>query len=187
MKKHVQYLGVFAALLLILTIVNVLTNGSLSHLGIYPRSATGLIGVFLSPFIHSGWQHFFSNIISFSVLSVFLFQFGEKRFYRVLAVSWLLTGLSVWLLARDAYHVGLSGVIYALWSYLLIYGVMRRSVKSMLISFLILIFYGSMVFGVFPGQARISFESHLFGAIVGGYFGWRYARKDKRMADRVVG
>ncbi len=187
MHKQIRYLGIFAAVLFALTIVNVVGGGVLSKFGVLPRQVSGLIGIIFSPAIHGSWSHFINNILAFSILSFFLFQFGEKRYYRVLMASWLLTGIAVWLFARSSYHIGLSGIVYALWGYLLVYGVMRRALKSMIISFIVLVFYGSMVFGVFPIRQWMSFESHLFGALIGSYFGIYYARRDKKQAKKVIG
>ncbi|WP_413111740.1 rhomboid family intramembrane serine protease [Thaumasiovibrio sp. DFM-14] len=187
MQKHVKYLGVFGGGLLALTALNVVYGGGLSHWGILPRQLSGLTGIVFAPVLHASWSHFFGNILSFYVLSFFLFQFGAARYYRVLFVSWILTGFAVWLFARAHYHIGLSGVIYSLWAYLLVYGVLRKSIKSAAIALVVVLIYGSFIWGVFPAQRWMSFESHLFGALIGGYFGFFYARRDKCRADKVVG
>nr|WP_086938463.1 rhomboid family intramembrane serine protease [Thaumasiovibrio occultus] len=187
MRQHLINLGVFLAILLALTVVNVVFF-SIDSWGILPRDSAGLKGILFSPLIHASFPHFFGNAVSFSILSVALIQFSARRYYRILIISWLLTGLAVWLLARgNSYHVGLSGIIYALWGYLICYGFLRRSIKSLLISLAVLIFYGGMLFGVLPSNFRISFESHLFGAVVGGLLAYYDAQRDKKRASADIG
>ena len=81
--------------------------------------------------------------------------------------SCVFTGLLVWFFARDAYHIGLSGVIYSLLFFLFFSGVFRKDTRLLTVALLVVFIYGSMVWGIFPYDWRISFESHLSGSIVG--------------------
>lgn len=136
------------------------------RLGIYPRNASGIIGIFTSPFIHSSWSHFFSNIGPVFILMTMLKVFYENVFNIVMSGSLLLTGILVWIFGKEVFHVGASGVIYALISFIFWSGIFKGSNKSIVLGLIILIIYSSYFDGLKPREG-VSWESHLFGAIVG--------------------
>lgn len=141
---------------------------SLSRLGIWPLEARGLPGIILSPLIHGDAEHLFNNTIPLFVLGTALFYFYSDVAPRVLAVIWIATGLLVWLSARPAWHIGASGVVYGLASFLFLSGLIRRYFRLMALSLLIVFLYGSMVWGMFPFiGSTISYESHMLGAVTG--------------------
>jgi hypothetical protein len=94
--------------------------------------------------------------------------------FRVLGYIWLLTGIAVWLFARDSYHIGASGIVYGLAAFLALSGVLRNDTRLMSISLLIIFLYGGMIWGVLPLFQRISWESHLAGALAGVFCAIRY-------------
>jgi membrane associated rhomboid family serine protease len=89
------------------------------------------------------------------------------RLVRLSITVTLLGGLLVWLLGRNAYHIGASGLIFGFWAYLLVYGYVKRDLKAIAIAMAVFAFYGGMVFGLLPSARGLSFESHLFGALIG--------------------
>ncbi|HPN49718.1 MAG TPA: rhomboid family intramembrane serine protease [Bacteroidales bacterium] len=153
---------------------------SLIHLGIYPLSAKGLLGIVLAPFIHENANHLYSNIIPFFVLTILLFYFYKDIAYEILGFSWIMTGILVWLGARPAYHIGASGVVYALMAFHVLSGMVRKNPRLLAISLLIVFFYGGMIWGIFPdfipGRA-ISWESHLAGTITGSILAIYYRKE----------
>jgi membrane associated rhomboid family serine protease len=64
-------------------------------------------------------------------------------------------------------HIGASGLVYGIAFFLISYGIFKKDFKALLISIVVIFFYGSLVYGILPYQPGISWESHLFGAIVG--------------------
>ena len=94
-------------------------------------------------------------------------QHGIKRY--VLVSLWLIlaTGVLVWLFGRSAIHVGMSGVVYGYFGYLVLAGFLSKEPKLILISLAVIVFYGGMIVGVVPEKAFVSWESHLFGFISG--------------------
>jgi len=135
--------------------------------GVKPRSISGLWGVLFSPYLHGDFGHIVNNSAPILVLSWALYYFYRKIATQVLAISWVAGGLLVWIFAREAYHIGMSGVIYSLAFFIFFSGVFRKEAKVMAIALFVAFLYGSMVWGVFPTDPSISFEGHLFGAIVG--------------------
>lgn len=137
-------------------------------LGIYPRKFTSLTGILTSPFIHSGFRHLFNNTLPLFILGTALFYFYSQVSFRVLLWITLLTGLAVWLTARPAWHIGASGIVYGLASFLFVSGIIRRHIPLMGLSLLVAFVYGEMVWGIFPGfRMDISWESHMLGAAAG--------------------
>jgi len=141
---------------------------SLHTLGIFPGKSSSLTGIITSPFIHSGTRHLFNNTIPLFILGTALFYFYSQVAFRVLLWSTLLTGMAVWLTGRPSWHIGASGVVYALASFLFLSGIIRRHIPLMALSLLVAFVYGEMVWGIFPGfRIDISWESHMLGAAAG--------------------
>lgn len=141
---------------------------TLHTLGIFPGKGSSLTGIITSPFIHSGARHLFNNTIPMFILGTALFYFYSQVSFRVLLWSTLLTGLAVWLTGRPSWHIGASGVVYALASFLFLSGIIRRHIPLMGLSLLVAFVYGEMVWGIFPGfRIDISWESHMLGAAAG--------------------
>ena len=158
---------VLCAVLLTIEIINLFTGRWLNGLGTIPRSVDHLPGMFFSPFLHGSTHHFISNITPFAVFTFLVLQHGIKRY--VLVSLWLIlaTGVLVWLFGRSAIHVGMSGVVYGYFGYLVLAGFLSKEPKLILISLAVIVFYGGMIVGVVPEKAFVSWESHLFGFISG--------------------
>lgn len=146
----------------------------LFRFGVLPRTAEGLLGILLSPFVHDDLEHLFNNSAPILVLGWLLVYFYPKAAWRVVLASWILGGAWVWITARDSYHIGASGIIYGMAAFLFFSGLLRRRIALMAVSLIVVFLYGSMVWGVLPLQARISWESHLFGAMAGVVVAWFY-------------
>jgi len=146
----------------------VISETDFHFLGIFPRKVTSLTGIITSPFIHSGFRHLFNNTLPLFILGTALFYFYSQVSFRVLLWITLLTGLAVWLTGRPAWHIGASGIVYGLASFLFVSGIIRRHIPLMGLSLLVAFVYGEMVWGIFPGfRIDISWESHMLGAAVG--------------------
>ena len=144
-------------------IIDIILPMNLSVYGIYPRKADGLAGILFAPFLHGGWSHLLSNSIPMLVLTTVLFWFYRNLATKVLVLSALMGGTLVWIFARSSYHIGASGVIFALVSFLIASGIFRKKVKALLLAIVIIFLYGGVVWGILPTQAGVSWESHLFG------------------------
>jgi len=139
--------------------------------GLLPRSFSGLKGIVFMPLLHSqhDLHHLINNSVVFFLLLGSLIYFYRGVAFRVLIFSWLLTGLLVWIYAnnRGAYHIGMSGVIYALLGFLFVSGVLRKYLPLQALSLLIVFLYGNMIWGIFPIRANVSWEGHFMGLLVG--------------------
>lgn len=166
-KKQLISLAWLIGLMLVVELMNLLSGRMLTGFGIIPRSAESLPYIFTAPFIHGSLSHFLSNMLTFSVFVLLLFQFGTKRFVYISLLLIVMTGLTVWLLGRNASHIGASGIIYGYFGFLVLAGIISRRLVLSLISVFVAIFYGAMIFGVLPSSPYVSWESHLFGFLSG--------------------
>jgi membrane associated rhomboid family serine protease len=139
----------------------------LAVLGIYPRSFQGMIGILLAPMIHGSLLHLLSNSLPLLFLGVVLFLFYDRIARRVFFQCYFFTNILVWIFARPSLHIGASGLVYGIAAFLIFFGIFRKDIKSIMISIIIIILYGGLVYGIFPNQPGVSWESHLLGALVG--------------------
>jgi len=160
--------------------LNTLLPINLNQFGIVPRSFSHLSGILFAPFLHGSLGHLFSNFIPFVIFGGLIGLKSRSRFWLLFIIHIVSTGGLVWLFARgNSVHIGMSGVIYAFWGYLIVYGVVRRQFLHIVISIVTLVCYGGLVFGVLPTRSGISFESHLLGAVVGAVSGYLFAKSER--------
>lgn len=160
--------GILIFFMWLVKIIEVLFDIDLTRFGIYPLSARGLPGIILSPFIHANFNHLFNNSLPLFFLATALFYFYSEVASKVFIWTYILTGLFVWLAGREAWHIGASGLVYGLASFLFFSGIIRRYFRLIALSLLIVFLYGSMVWGISPGIYRnVSWESHMLGFFSG--------------------
>lgn len=172
--------GTLAVLWLVLLCDSVLFGGHLLRFGIVPRSLPGLRGIAFAPFLHVGASHLLANSIGLVLLGGLVLLRNEADFWIVTLVGALVGGLGTWLFARSEIHVGASGVIFAYFGYLVSTGFFERRFGAIVISLLAVFGWGSLIFGVLPGQPGISWESHLFGLAAGAGSAWLIAQRRPR-------
>ena len=138
--------------------------------GIYPKTLVGLRGILLRPFIHGDIYHIYHNTIPLFMLSMALFYFYRPIAWKVLFFGIVFSGLLTWLIGRQSYHIGASGLIYVLVSFIFFKGVFAKYFRLIALSLAIVFIYGSMIWYVFPVKENMSWEGHLSGLIVGFVF-----------------
>ncbi len=157
----------FIFLIWVIKLVDYTDDLSLYRFGNQPRSLIGLPGIIFSPFIHSDFNHLISNTFPLLILGTGIIYFYRELAYKVIFWIWMSGGILVWLAARDSYHIGASGLIYGIASFLFFSGIFRRDTRLTAISLLVVFLYGSLVWGIFPFTPEISWEYHLLSAISG--------------------
>lgn len=145
-----------------------------SDYGVYPRKLEGLLGVFLTPLIHGDFKHLTNNSVPLIVLGTGVFYFYRDVAFKIHIWIWVLSGLWIWLAARPAHHIGASGLVYGLASFIFFSGIFRRYYKMLALSLLVVFLYGSMVWGIFPIKVGVSWEGHLYGSIAGLILAYHY-------------
>lgn len=157
----------FPLLLWVIYLFTQILEISTFKLGILPRSFSGLIGILTSPLIHQDLSHLISNTAPLIIMGLSIFYFYSKVAYKSFVIIYIGTGILVWLFAREAYHIGASGIIYGFVSFLFFSGIFRKDNRSIALALIIIFLYGGLIWGVLPLEKGVSWESHLFGAIVG--------------------
>ncbi|WP_188547611.1 rhomboid family intramembrane serine protease [Rhodococcoides trifolii] len=175
----------FVALLYVIEAVDVATGLRLDNAGIEPREVDGLRGIAFAPLLHHGWDHLFANTGPILVLGFVVMMSGIGRGLAATAVIWIVGGFGTWLTGGAlSIHVGASGLVFGWLAYLIVRGVFTRSLLQLLLGVLVLLVYGSVLWGVLPGQEGISWQGHLFGAVGGVIAAWVLA-SDVRRARRT--
>jgi membrane associated rhomboid family serine protease len=166
----------FVLLLWLVYWVEVKYNIYLNDYGILPRTLTGLRGIVLSPFLHGSLEHLYNNSIPLFVLIAALRYFYRKQALQVIVYGVLLSGFITWLIGRESYHIGASGLIYVLVSFMFFKGIQTGYFRLVALSLTIIVLYGGMIWYVFPDvEQGISWEGHLGGLISGLLFSKIYS------------
>lgn len=161
----------------IVYLVNSQITFDLNIYGIIPRNKIGLRGILFAPFLHGSLSHIISNSLPFLVLGATLFLYYKRTAAAVYFFSIILSGTIVWVFARPAIHIGMSGIIYAFAAYLILAGIFSRRFWGIVISISIAALYGGLVWGVLPTNEYISWEAHLAGAITGFFLAYVHKKK----------
>ena len=158
---------IFIILLWLIKIIEVMYGISLIRYGIFPGQLSGLPGILWAPLIHSSFTHLMANTLPLLVLGTLLL-YGYPRSARiVIPAVYLFSGLGVWLFARQAIHIGISGLTFGFLFFVLTVGILRWDRRAIALSMIVFFLYGGMIWGVIPNDPDISFESHFFGALSG--------------------
>lgn len=151
----------------------------INNLGIMPRSTRGLFGILFAPFLHGGFSHLLGNSIALFLLGSLLLGIEGKGAISIVIFLTLLSGGGTWLIgSANSVHIGASGLIYGLMSYLLFFGIFKRSVGSIAVSIIVFLLYGGAIWGVLPTNAYISWEMHLCGFLAGVVIAKMNIRRD---------
>lgn len=144
--------------------------------GIFPQTFEGLRGIVFSPFIHGDIDHIYHNTIPLFILTTALFYFYRGIAWKVLLYGVLLSGLITWMIGRPANHIGASGLIYVLVSFIFFKGILAKHYRLVALSLMVIFLYGSMIWYVFPVEEKISWEGHLGGFITGILFAFIFRK-----------
>lgn len=178
LRRAVRILGGVLLVLWAVLLVDVLVfGGRLREYGITPRSVAGLRGILYMPFLHAGFMHLLGNSLGLVMLGGLVLAREEHYFWIVSAFGMLVGGLGVWLVGHGGTHIGFSGVVFAYFGYLLLAGLFERRLLSIVLSTFVAFVWGSLIYGVLPGQPGISWEGHLFGFIGGALAARLLARR----------
>lgn len=144
-------------------------NWSFVDAGISPRDFKSMYTIFSYVFIHKDWSHLINNLISLTILNGFLFYFYRPVSLRIFMVLWLISGIFLWIIGRESIHIGASGLVYSLASFLFFSGLIRKHIQLIAISFIVALEYGNIIWHIFPWKPddSVSWEGHLAGFISG--------------------
>ncbi|SMC64343.1 rhomboid family intramembrane serine protease [Cellulophaga tyrosinoxydans] len=178
-SKHFQFSNavviipmVLALLIWTIYLIEIRFGLNFNNYGILPRTLKGLRGVIFSPFIHGSAKHLFNNTVPLAVLSAALLYFYRKNAFTVIVFGVMVSGILTWLIGRESYHIGASGLIYVLASFIFFKGIFSKYYRMVALSLVVVFIYGSMLWYIFPVKDEISWEGHLSGFLVGLIFAY---------------
>ena len=157
----------FAALLWLIQLSNWVLGLGPADLGVRPRELSGLPGVIFAPLLHAGPDHLLANTPPLLVAGTTLLYLYPRSSPSVLPAVYFGSGIAVWVLGRSSTHLGASGLVYGLVSYILVAGLLRRDRRAIAAALLVCFMYGALVWGILPIQSGISWETHLAAAVIG--------------------
>jgi membrane associated rhomboid family serine protease len=152
-------------------VVNYADEGSLSNrFGLQAHDANGIWHIFTAPFLHANLDHIMANSVPLAILGFLTALRGLSRFITISLIIMVASGLGVWFLSSPgSVTVGASGLIFGYFGYLIARGFVERRLLDIIVGLVIVLLYGTMIFGALPGQPGISWQAHLFG-LIGGVF-----------------
>jgi membrane associated rhomboid family serine protease len=161
------YIAWPVAAMLVGTLVRALAGKRIEALAIVPRTARGLLGLLTAPFVHANLSHLAANLPPFVVLGVLVLRRGGRAYLITAVTVAMVSGGLLWLLGRKAAHMGMSGVIFGFFGYLVGIATVTRGAWDLLIALAVLLVYGGMLAGLKPARNGTSWEGHLFGLLAG--------------------
>jgi membrane associated rhomboid family serine protease len=165
----------------VLEFLDQLSGNELDQLGIHAQEVDGLPEIFTAPFLHAGWDHLISNSLPFYVLGFLVLLSGLARWVASSLIIIVISGLTAWFLTPPhTIILGASGLIFGWLTYLLARGIWSRRPAQVAVAALVLLVYGGLIWGVFPGSAGISWQAHLGGAVGGVLAAWLLHRRASR-------
>lgn len=167
MQAQIHLALVIVAIFWLVFLINLILNGKLNFLGIIPRRWYGLPGIFCAPFLHGDFNHLFFNSIPLFVLVNFMLTQGVTLFVSASIMIIIVSGLLTWLFARPGIHIGASSLIMGYLSYLLTHAYLYPSISTIILAIVCIYYFGSLILGLFPGKAKVSWEGHLAGFAAG--------------------
>ena len=150
-----------------------------------PRTLEGLVGIVFGPLVHINLFHLLSNLFPLLCLGTVVYWFYGRIASAVFLRCYFVPQVLVWLFARPNLHVGSSGMVYGLAFFLIFLGFFRKDFKSLIISILILLFFGGLFYGILPNQQGISWESHLAGVVAGAMSAFEFSRKSAELQTPI--
>jgi len=157
----------FVALIWLIGLLNWGLDLGLERFGVRPRELAGLPGILLAPLLHASPSHLVANSLPLLVLGTVMLHLYPNSAVKVIPAVYLGTGIAVWLFARESVHLGASGLVYGLVTYIFVAGLIRRDRRAIGASLLVCFLYGTLAWGVFPIRPGVSWETHLAAALIG--------------------
>ena len=169
-RKNLKSLKFSAIILIIIwsvKIFEIVFDYDFTEYGVLPRKFNGLIGILFSPLIHSDVNHLLSNSLPVIILCLLIFNFYSQIAKKILIYLYFISGLWLWCIGRESFHIGASGLIYAMASFLFFSGILRKNSQLSAVALLVIFIYGGLFWGLFPIHKNVSWEGHLTGFIAG--------------------
>ncbi|MCY9787003.1 rhomboid family intramembrane serine protease [Nocardiopsis sp. EMB25] len=137
--------------------------------------------VLTAPFMHGNLAHLIGNSLPFLVLGSLVAFSGLGRFLLTTLIVALVSGIGVWLFSQPlSLTVGASGLVFGYFGYTVLRGVIERKTIDIVIMICVVLFYGTMIWGVLPQHPGVSWQAHLFGFVGGLLAAYLLPRRERR-------
>jgi len=186
LKRFTPILALVALCWLVFLINNVMWHGHFAQYGILPRHLGSLPGIIWAPFLHGSFQHLVANTVPLLILGGIICARSEAEFGIITVSGTLLTGGLTWIFARNASHIGASGLIFCFFGYVASLAYFRRTFGTLVLSTVCVLVYGGMLRGIFPTSTRVSWESHVAGLVSGIVLAWLASKLNPPHRDQEV-
>ena len=164
LHSHLGETAIYVSFFWFVHALNHMLGRKLHIFGIIPRQPFSLImGPIASPYLHADLNHLFYNSLPLSIMVAALFTQGVSNGIAVITSIAYLEGILVWVFARHGNHIGASGLILGLFGYFLYLGYYNPSIETIAIALVLLYYFGTILFSIFPADLLTSFEGHFFG------------------------
>lgn len=174
-------MAAFVIVLYLIESVDSVVDYCLDCAGIQPRAVGGLDGIAFAPLLHGSWDHLIGNTVPVLILGFLTLATGIRRGLAATAIVWIVAGVGTWLTGGpNTVHIGASSLVFGWLTYLICRGWFARRIGQIVLGLVVLVFYGSLLWGVLPGQDGISWQGHLFGAMGGLLAGWVLSSDERR-------
>ncbi len=174
----------FVLLLWVIWLADYTLGLGLVRFGVYPQRISGLTGILFAPLIHGSATHILANSAPLLVLGTVLVYGYPRSAPIVVLFVYLGSGLGIWMFGRESYHIGASGLTHGLMFFIFVVGILRRDRRAIALSLVVFFLYGGMIWGIFPRDPGVSFESHFFGALIGLVLAFMLRDRDPRPPDK---
>ena len=166
-RKSLSIPLIFIFIIWSVKIIEIILDTTFVKYGLYPREIDGLIGIITAPLIHANFTHLISNTFPLLFLGIGISYFYPESAKKVFIIVYIASNILVWFIGRGSYHIGASGIAYGLVTFSFFSGVIRWDRRSIVLSLIVTFLYGSFTWGILPLDEKISWESHLSGAVIG--------------------
>lgn len=177
-KKNTVFVLLFLCIIWIIKIIEVVFRFNLKQFGIIPQSVNNLFGIILFPLLHDNFGHLISNSLPLLLIGIAVNYFYPKSAKTLWVAVYFIPGIFIWLFGRGGIHIGASGIVYGLWSFVFFSGIIRRDKRAIALTLLSLFIYGGIVIGIFPIKKTISWEGHFAGFVTGLILSIIFRKKD---------
>ena len=157
----------FILIIWVVKLIELQFDFSFIRFGVFPQTLKGIRGVLFSPFIHKDFTHLFNNSYPILILGGLLFSIYKRIAVQIFIWLFFISGFWLWIVGRPSFHIGASGIIYALASFIFASGIFSKNSRLSALSLVVIFLYGSMVWGILPTKEPISWEGHLSGFFAG--------------------
>jgi membrane associated rhomboid family serine protease len=184
LRRFIPIIALVSICWLVFGLDSFVLHDRLTQHGIVPRRLSSLPGIVWAPFVHASFRHLAANTLPLLLLGAIICGRSRAEFAAVTVGGIILGGGLTWLMARNASHIGASGLILCYFGYLSSMALFRRTFGTLCISVVCILGYGGIIRGILPGAGPVSWESHLCGLIAGVALAWFVANLKKEQEPR---